>query len=62
MTAKEEAARLLTLPPDEPLFVLRAQDLFAPDIVTAWAEVAALRGVPEAKIEEAMKVVKAMKD
>lgn len=39
---------------DEPVFILRAQDYFAPGVVRAWARRAAIRGVNEAKVNEAL--------
>lgn len=41
---------------DEPLFVLRAQDPLAAEIVREWARRAAARGVPEKKYTEAWQV------
>ena len=38
---------------DEPLFVLRAKDPLAPQLVEAWADRAELEGVELAKIQEA---------
>lgn len=39
---------------DEPLFVLRARDVIAPDVVRYWAHEARQYGVPAAKIAEAV--------
>jgi hypothetical protein len=39
--------------PDEPVFVLRAQDVLAPSVIRFWADMAGVRGVARAKIEEA---------
>lgn len=33
------------IPDDEPVFLLRAQDIIAPDLVAAWAKLAAQNGV-----------------
>jgi hypothetical protein len=38
---------------DEPVFVLRAQDAIAPDVVRLWAGRAWQAGVPQAKVNEA---------
>lgn len=38
---------------DEPIFVLRAQDMLAPALVRQWAVQAEERGCPAAKIAEA---------
>ena len=38
---------------DEPIFVLRAQDLLAPACVRTWAQLARSHGTPEAKVREA---------
>ena len=46
--------------PDEPLFILRAQDLSAPGLVMQWANRAAKNGCPEAKVAEARKIAEAM--
>lgn len=46
--------------PDEPLFVLRAQDLLAPVLVRAWAFMASQFGVNSNKVEDAKSVAKQM--
>jgi hypothetical protein len=46
--------------PDEPIFVLRAQDLLAPQRVRYWAELAIERGVSQAKVDEALACADAM--
>ena len=46
--------------PDEPIFVLRAQDALAADTVRFWASQANLRGVDQAKVNEAHKCAAAM--
>lgn len=48
------------LPPDEPLFVLRAQDPLACGVVRMWCELAKWHGVPQEKIEEAIKLADRM--
>ena len=47
---------------DEPLFVLRAQDVLAPEIVREWAFRAAAAGVPAQKVEQARRDADAMED
>lgn len=39
---------------EEPLFVLRAQDLLGPEMVREWAHRAASLGTPQEKVEEAL--------
>lgn len=47
---------------DEPLFVLRAQDMLAPEIVREWAYRAQVSGTPIEKVEEARRAADAMED
>ena len=67
MKAQEELRRLQQklesgdLPPDEPLFVLRAQDRFAADTVRAWVDQAvSAQIVPSAKLVEAERLAAMM--
>ena len=46
--------------PDEPIFVLRAQDPMAAAIVRVWAVFAKEAGVRQEKIEDALNVATAM--
>ena len=46
--------------PDEPLFILRAQDRTAPGLVIQWANRARKLGASEAKVGEALLIAKAM--
>jgi hypothetical protein len=39
--------------PDEPVFILRAQDVFAAHLVERWAELAASAGCNHIKVREA---------
>ncbi len=39
--------------PDEPVFVLRGQDVLAPEIIREWAYRAQMLGTPVAKVVEA---------
>ena len=50
----------LQLNEGEPIFVLRAQDAFAPEVVRLWALTAGMRGSPRRKVEEARKVAEEM--
>ncbi len=45
--------KLRQMPTDEPVFVLRAQDLLAADVVRIWADRAAEAGVNDPKVAEA---------
>ena len=45
---------------DEPVFLLRAQDRLAARTVDDWADFAEIRGSPEAKVEGARAIAKAM--
>lgn len=47
---------------DEPLFVLRAQDALAPEIVREWAYRALKLGTPLAKVDEARRLADAMEN
>lgn len=60
LTALEAAKKLLTYPKDEPVFILRAQDLLAPDIVSRWVDQACLNSVNHHKIECAVACIRAM--
>lgn len=59
MRAADELARLQakladgSLPPDEPLFVLRAQDATAPNAIMEWIRGAAAAGASPEKVQEA---------
>ena len=39
--------------PDEPIFVLRAKDVLAPEVIQVWAHLAEERGVKKEKVAEA---------
>lgn len=48
--------------PDEPVFTLRAQDMFAADLVERWAILASERlGKSHPKVEHAFEMAKAMR-
>ena len=52
-TAAAAMDYLSTMRPDEPVFVLRAQDLLAPDIIRAWANEATVHNCPLTKTGDA---------
>jgi hypothetical protein len=47
---------------EEPLFVLRAQDMLAPEMVREWAYRAKVMGTPIEKIDEARRCADQMED
>jgi hypothetical protein len=52
---------LAKVAPDEPIFVLRAQDRLSPFVVSVWIWLAWWFGVPEEKVFKAMNCRDAMK-
>jgi len=46
--------------PDEPVFVLRAQDKLASGLVRIWAGLAALDGTPPERVREALELAALM--
>lgn len=50
-----------SLPRDEPLFILRAQDRFADEIVDLWADRAELAGSPPEMVAEARGLAEKMR-
>lgn len=42
------------IPDDEPVFLLRAQDIVAPNIVRQWASLALVNGVDRAMVDRAL--------
>lgn len=46
---------------DEPIFVLRSQDITAPELVEAWATRAVILGAKTTKINEARKLAQDMR-
>jgi hypothetical protein len=67
-TAKEERAKaargegcLGKAADDEPVFILRGQDKFAPWLVRLWAVLACIGGASRAKVAEAFKLAAAMR-
>lgn len=47
---------------DEPIFVLRAQDRFAPLMVETWARLAEAVNCPVPKVDEAIRLADQMRD
>lgn len=47
---------------DEPVFILRAQDLLAPEIVRNWADVAQAQDVSRGKVTEAFALAERMEE
>lgn len=47
-------------PDDEPIFVLRAQDILAPDCIIRWIEQCQAHGVNKEKIDDALTILGAM--
>lgn len=63
MATKEEGVKCYdNAHPDEPVFVLRAQDMLAPEIVREWAYRAQAAGTPEEKVSEARRCADRMED
>jgi hypothetical protein len=50
------------LPPDEPVFVLRARDRFAASLVRTWAIMADKHGAPHDMVAEANRLADAMEE
>lgn len=68
MKAREEIAALdagegplAKAAPNEPIFILRAQDRLAPSVVESWADLAAALGAPFEKVREARELAESMK-
>ena len=54
MRAADEITRLQQMDPEEPVFVLRGQDILAPETVEFWATLAEKHDVsPSRKVREA---------
>jgi hypothetical protein len=49
-----ESGVLTRVAEDEPVFILRAKDKHAADVVRLWAKKAELSGTPRAKVDEAL--------
>jgi hypothetical protein len=45
---------------DEPVFILRAQDILAPRVVVRWAHLAEQAGSPHDKVRAALQVAKCL--
>jgi len=53
MKAEQAITYLRSMQPGEPVFVLRAQDRLAPDVVDTWADRAEIADVRSGKVAEA---------
>lgn len=60
MATRDTDQCLQKVAPDEPIFVLRAQDALAAELVREWARRAAVHGCPAAKLCEAYDLADAM--
>ena len=50
------------IPEDEPVFLLRGQDIFAADVVEYWAELAEKGGVAPERVKEVLEQAKKMRE
>jgi hypothetical protein len=62
MSLKSDDKCLEKVADNEPIFVLRAQDILAPRVVRYWARLADQSGVPREKVAEAHKLADWMLD
>jgi len=61
MSTKDSGLPILDkVAPDEPVFVLRARDIIAPEIVREWAYRAQCEGAPIEKCDDARRIADAM--
>lgn len=60
MATKHNSVALGKAADDEPIFVLRAQDALAPEVIRYWAERAEQAGCGPAKVREAQEIARAM--
>lgn len=56
MGYKADDSCLAKVADDEPIFVLRGQDLLAPELVRRWAELAVCHGLSPEKFDKALKI------
>jgi len=61
MALKATCPTLKKVADDEPIFVLRAQDLLSSQVVEYWAELAQMDGSPREKTLEALECANAMR-
>jgi len=61
-TKKEGVATFDKVAEDEPVFILRAQDVLAPEIVREWVFRARINGVAQDKVDDARRIADAMED
>lgn len=62
MATKEHCQTLKKVADNEPIFVLRAQDVLAPMVVEHWAELAAKMQVSTPKVLEAFQCAASMRN
>lgn len=62
MATKLDSETLAKAADDEPIFVLRAQDVLAPEVIEHWAAYAELLDVNPVKIKEARLVARQMRE
>lgn len=48
---------LRSVRPGEPVFILRAQDKIAPDVIDAWLDMAAHHDAPSEKLDDAERIL-----
>lgn len=60
MSTKHNDTCLQKAGDDEPIFVLRAQDVLAPGLVRDWAQQARREGAPPHKVDEARELASLM--
>lgn len=60
MLAKDAVAYVASMPPDEPVFVLRAQDCLAPEMIEKWVIRARALNVNVDKMNDASSVAEEM--
>jgi hypothetical protein len=60
MATKHNSVALTRAGDQEPIFVLRAQDMLAPTLVRQWADEAERNGCPKQKVDEARDLAGAM--
>ncbi len=60
MIVRLERERLKDLPDDEPIFILRGQDRFAPMVIELWCHLAEQFDVTSRKVAQARNLAKTM--
>lgn len=63
MKARDEKQRIGRIPDEEPIFILRGQDILAPETIEFWCQLAEKAGVsPSRKVMEARDLAKDMRE